>query len=88
MQKNIQCKDESVLVIILAETRAYEHSFELFKKNLLYKMKTDLCLCVANNYREGKEIYLIKTIFRNYLRVSSLCARQAMRFGVCVSMKH
>ena len=46
--------NESVLVIVLSETRAHEHTFELFKKNLLDIMKADLCLCVANNHREDK----------------------------------
>jgi len=52
MQKYINPKDESVLVIVLSETRAHEHSFELFKKYLIVKMKADLCLCVVNNNRE------------------------------------
>lgn len=43
---------ESVLVVVLSETRAYEHTFELFKKNLLNTLQADLCLCVANNRRE------------------------------------
>ena len=46
---------ESVLVIVLCETRAYEHSFDLFKKNLLDVLQADLCLCVANNQREVKD---------------------------------
>ncbi len=50
----MQNKDESVLVIILSETRAYEHTFELFKKNMLDMMNADLCLCVADNHREDK----------------------------------
>jgi hypothetical protein len=45
-------RKESVLVIVLSETRAYEHTFELFKKNLLNTLQADLCLCVANNPRE------------------------------------
>ncbi len=52
MRKNKQCKNESVLVIILAETRAHEFTFTPFKKNLLDIMNADLCLCVANNHRE------------------------------------
>ena len=47
-----KCKNESVLVIILAETRAHEYTFDLFKKNLLDSMNADLCLCVADNCRE------------------------------------
>lgn len=43
---------ESVLVIVLAETRAYQYTFDLFKQNLLDRMNADLCLCVANNERE------------------------------------
>jgi len=46
------CHKESVLVVVLAETRAYEHTFNLFKKNLLDIVNADLCLCVANNPRE------------------------------------
>lgn len=48
----MQTENESVLVIILAETRAHEHTFALFKKNLLDRMGADLCLCVAKNQRE------------------------------------
>lgn len=43
---------DSTLVIVLAETRAHEHTFRLFKSNLLDVYKADLCLCVANNERE------------------------------------
>ncbi len=43
---------ESALVIVLAETRAHEHTFELFKKNVLDNFQADLCLCVADNERE------------------------------------
>ena len=52
MKSKKRCKNESVLVIILSETREHEHTFGLFKKNLLDIMNADLCLCVANNYRE------------------------------------
>lgn len=52
MRKKKQCKNESVLVIILAETREHELTFPPFKKNLLDIMNADLCLCVANNHRE------------------------------------
>lgn len=45
-------KKESVLVIILAETRAHEFTFSLFKENLLDVLNADLGLCVANNKRE------------------------------------
>lgn len=40
------------LVIILAETRAYELTFDLFKENLLDALGADLALCVADNERE------------------------------------
>lgn len=43
---------ESVLVIVLAETRAHEHTFELFRGNVLDNLQADLCLCVADNARE------------------------------------
>ena len=46
---------ERVLVIVLAETRSYEHTFDLFKKNLLDVMNADLCLCVAKNDREDTD---------------------------------
>jgi len=52
MGNNRQSKIESVLVVILAETRAHEYTFNLFRKNLLDIMNADLCLCVANNQRE------------------------------------
>jgi len=44
---------EKVLIIILAETRAYEFTFPLFKTNLLIPYKADLALCVAKNQREN-----------------------------------
>jgi hypothetical protein len=47
-------ENESVLLIVLAETRAFELTFNLLKKNLLEIMNADLCLCVANNHREDK----------------------------------
>jgi hypothetical protein len=43
---------ESALVIVLAETRAHEHTFDLFKQNVLDNFQADLCLCVADNERE------------------------------------
>jgi hypothetical protein len=43
---------EAVLVIVLAETRAHEHTFDLFKRNVLDNFGADLCLCVADNERE------------------------------------
>ncbi len=52
---NNEYKNESVLVIVLCETRAYQHTFELFKKNMLDIVHADLCLCVANNSREDKD---------------------------------
>jgi hypothetical protein len=45
-------RSDSALVIVLAETRAHEHTFELFRKNLLDNFQADLCLCVADNERE------------------------------------
>ncbi len=53
MQDNKQA--ESALVIVLAETRAHEHTFELFKKNVLDNFQADLCLCVADNAREDTD---------------------------------
>lgn len=51
----VKSRNESVLVIVLAETRAYQHTFELFNINLLQKMEADLCLCIASNEREDTE---------------------------------
>lgn len=50
--KKNRAKKESVLVIVLAETRAHEFTFDLFKEHLLDVMNADLGLCVANNERE------------------------------------
>ena len=44
----------STLVIILAETRAWNSTFALFEKNLLNVFRADLALCVADNPREDK----------------------------------
>jgi len=52
MKINKQSKNESVLIVILSETRAFEHTFDLFKENMLNVMNADLALCVANNHRE------------------------------------
>jgi hypothetical protein len=46
---------ESVLVIVLAETREHQHTFGLFRKNLLDQLQADLCLCVADNEREDPD---------------------------------
>ena len=35
------------LVIILAETRAYELTFDKFKKNVIDELNADLCLCIG-----------------------------------------
>ena len=43
---------ESTLVIVLAETRAHEHTYDLFRSNLLDVYGADLCLCVGRNERE------------------------------------
>ena len=45
---------EKVLIIILAETRAHQLTFDLFKRNLLDPNNADLALCVADNQREDK----------------------------------
>ncbi len=52
---SISQDNESTLVVVLCETRAHEHTYDLFKKNLLDVMNADLCLCVANNHREDRE---------------------------------
>lgn len=41
-----------VLVIVLAETRAHELTFDAFKKNLLDRLGADLALCVGDGPRE------------------------------------
>lgn len=51
-QTRARLHDESVLVIVLAETRAYEHTFSLFRRNVLQELGADLALCVAKNARE------------------------------------
>lgn len=40
---------ERVLVVIIAETRAHEFSYKLFKKNVMDALQADLALCVAKN---------------------------------------
>ena len=55
MPPSLHNKTESVLIIVLAETRAYKYTFDLFKKNLLNILQADLCLCVANNQREDAD---------------------------------
>jgi hypothetical protein len=41
-----------VLVVVLAETRAHEITFPLFKENFLDRLGADLALCVGDNPRE------------------------------------
>lgn len=41
-----------VLIVVLAETRAHEMTFPLFKKNLLDRLEGDLALCIGDNARE------------------------------------
>ena len=57
---------EKTLVIILAETRSWELTYDSFEKNLLVPYNADLCLCVARNdrevtnnpfYKKAKEIF-------------------------------
>lgn len=45
--------NEKTLVIISAETREYQHTFERFKHNVLDELNADLALCVAVNHREN-----------------------------------
>ncbi|MGB0415773.1 MAG: hypothetical protein ACPGKS_02875 [Coraliomargarita sp.] len=46
---------ESVLVVVLAETRESDLTYTLFEKNLLKQLGADLALCVANNEREDRK---------------------------------
>ena len=41
--------NEKVLVVVLAETRAHEHTFQAFRENVLDLFSADLCLCVAES---------------------------------------
>jgi len=47
-------KKEKVLVIINAETREYQHTFDRFKQYVLDELNADLALCVAINHRENQ----------------------------------
>lgn len=40
---------ERALVVIIAETRAHEFTYDLFKKNLIDALNADLALCVGKN---------------------------------------
>lgn len=40
------------LIVVLAETRAHEVTFPLFKRNVLDKLDADLALCIGDNPRE------------------------------------
>jgi len=48
----MSAQKEKVLVVVLAETRAHELTFESFKASLLDGYSADLALCVAKNSRE------------------------------------
>lgn len=50
---------EKTLVIVLAETRAWEKTFENIKQNLLTPLNADLCLCIGvkNNYNYENPFY-------------------------------
>lgn len=43
-----------VLIVVLAETRAHELTFPLFKENLLERLDADLALCIGDNARETR----------------------------------
>jgi hypothetical protein len=43
-----------VLIVVLAETRAHELTFPLFKQNLLDRLGADLALCIGDNARETR----------------------------------
>jgi hypothetical protein len=49
----------NTLVIILAETRAYEYTFDNFKKNVIDELNADLCLCIGvkNDYNYENPFY-------------------------------
>lgn len=46
---------ESVLIIVLPETRGYDLTFDSFKTNFLDSLQADLCLCVGGSKREDKD---------------------------------
>lgn len=46
---------ESVLIIVLPETRGYDLTFDSFKNNFLDSLQADLCLCVGDGQREDKD---------------------------------
>lgn len=50
---------EKTLVIILAETRAWEKTFDNFKTNVLKPLNSDLCLCIGikNDYDYNNSFY-------------------------------
>ena len=47
------------LVIILAETREYELTFDNFKQNVIDTLNADLCLCIGvkPNYNYNNPFY-------------------------------
>ena len=49
------------LVIILAETRAYELTFDNFKKNVIDRLDADLCLCIGikSDYNYNNPFYTL-----------------------------
>ncbi len=47
------------LVIILSQTRVYEHTFDNFKKNVIDELNADLCICIGtdDNYNYNNPFY-------------------------------
>ncbi len=46
---------ESVLIIVLPETRGSDLTFDSFKTNFLDSLQADLCLCVGDSKREDRD---------------------------------
>jgi hypothetical protein len=51
--------NNKTLIVILGETRAYELTFNNFKKNVLDELNADLCLCIGvkNDYNYDNPFY-------------------------------
>jgi hypothetical protein len=60
------------LVIILSETRAYNLTFQNFKKNVIDELNADLCLCIGikSDYNYDNPFYNFSFIITQILNVS------------------
>lgn len=65
--KHIDAKEPKTLVVILAETREADKTFENFKKNVLDPLKADLAVCIGvKKGQPPKDLFVTHAKYRFY----------------------